>query len=303
MMLLLLLLTSLVTAAETARKSALDKPTLETFVRHLLLWGPKVKVDISDPQPSEIPGFLEVRVHGVAGKASQDEIFYISKDGQKILRAAVYNIGKNPFQANIARLDTQGLPHLGKAGAPVKMVLFSDFECGFCRTESIMLRKNLLQAFPDQVRLYFVTFPLESIHPWAKEAAIAGRCFYTQSNDAFWAYHDWVFAHQNEITASNLKQKALEFGGTLSNVDSLRLSRCINTNATEKEVDKALAMAQGLKLNSTPTLFINGRRITQTIPWPRLKQIIQLELDYQKTAADAGDADCCSVKLPASIAQ
>ncbi len=287
--------------ADTSSRSALDKQTLEEYVRHLLFWGPQIKVEISKPEPSELDGFQKVRVRGSAGSVSQEQVFYISADGKKLVRATVYDVTRNPFEANISKLDTEHQPNLGTPNAPVKIVLFSDFQCGYCRGESQTLRKELLKAFPKQVRLYYVNFPLESIHPWSKSAAMASRCFYAQSNDAFWAFHDWIFEHQNEITADNLHDKVLEFGGTLPNVDALKLGRCLDTKATAKEVDRSLAMARSLKLNSTPTLFINGRKIASQVPWPSLKQVIELEIGYQKTAKDAGDGDCCSVKLPTPL--
>ena len=77
------------------------------------------------------------------------------------------------------------------------IVEFSDFQCPYCKEEAKMLRQNLIQTYPKQVRLYFKDFPLENMHPWAKAAAIAGRCVFQQKTDAFWEYHDWIFAHQD----------------------------------------------------------------------------------------------------------
>ena len=57
------------------KPSALDKPTMEAYVRHLFVWGPQIKVDISDAKPSALPGVMEVNVRASAGKASQDEVF------------------------------------------------------------------------------------------------------------------------------------------------------------------------------------------------------------------------------------
>ena len=52
------------------KKSALDKPTLEAYVRHLYVMDSRINMQISDPKPStQLPGFLEVTVHGVSSKA------------------------------------------------------------------------------------------------------------------------------------------------------------------------------------------------------------------------------------------
>ena len=162
-----------------------------------------------------------------------------------------------------------------------------------------MLRQNLLTAYPTQVRLYFKDFPIESIHPWAKPAAIAGRCVFRQNPSSFWSYHDWIFAHQADITAANLKDKVMEWAKGQKDIDALQLGQCMDTKATEAEVDKNIAEGRALDVNATPTLFVNGRRIAQAIDWPNLRGIIDYEIEYQKTAKNAGEDCGCELKLDA----
>jgi len=282
-------------AATKPKESALDKATLEPYVRHLFVWGPKIQVTLSDPAPSsQLPGFLEVKVQASAAGASQEETFLVSSDGQKILKAAVFDIAQNPFKPDLDRLKTQFQPSFGTPGATVVLVVFSDFECPYCKDEAKMLRQNLLSAYPKQVRVYFKDFPLEPIHPWAKPAAIAGRCVFRLNPGAFWDYYDWMFEHQQEITLENLKAKVLEFARGKP-VDALQLSRCIDTRATESEVDRNAAEARALQVNSLPALFVNGRRLVGQVAWPNLRQIIDYEIDYQKTAHNAGEEACCEL--------
>ena len=72
--------------SEGQRKSALDKAAMEEYVRHLFVWGPQIQVKVGDPKPSELQGFHQVSVVASAAGASQEEMFYVSKDGQKIVR-------------------------------------------------------------------------------------------------------------------------------------------------------------------------------------------------------------------------
>ena len=279
------------------KKSALDKPTLEAYVRHLFVWGPQIKVEISNPKASPLPGLMEVTVHASAGNATQDEVFYISKDGQTLVRGSMFDVKDNPFKADLDKLKTDLQPSFGTPGAPVVLVLFSDFQCPFCKEEAKMLRGNILSAYPKQVRVYFKDLPLDQIHPWAKPAAIAGRCVFKQTPAAFWDYHDWVYEHQAEITKDNFRDKALEFAKG-KEIDPLQFGRCMDTKATEAEVDKSVAQAHELKVNSTPTLFVNGRRLPAQVAWPDLRQIVDQEIEYQKTAKNAGEDCGCEVKLP-----
>lgn len=278
-------------------KSALDKTVMENYVRHLFVMGPAVKVQIDDPKPSPLPGFVEVNVHASSGPASQDFLFYVAKDGQKIVQGNVYDINQNPFKKELDKLNTTLQPSLGTPGAPVVLVEFSDFQCPFCKEEAKMLRENLVNAYPKQVRLYFKDFPLEQLHPWARAGAIAGRCIFRQNPTAFWAFHDWVYDHQAEITAANLKDKVLEFAKG-KDIDALQLGRCIDSKATEAEVNKNIADGKALNLNSTPTLFVNGRRLVGRVDWPALRSIIDYEIEYQKTARNAGEDCGCELKLP-----
>ena len=118
-----------------------------------------------------------------------------------MVQGTFYDIAQNPFKPDLDKLKTQFSPALGTAGAPVAIVVFSDMQCPHCKGEAEMLRQNLIQNYPTQVRLYFKDFPLESLHPWAKAAA-DGRPLRvrSRSNEAFWEYHDWVFAHQESLT-------------------------------------------------------------------------------------------------------
>jgi protein-disulfide isomerase len=279
------------------KKSALDKATLEAYVRHLFVWGPQIKVEISNAKPAPLPGMMEVTVRASAGNAAQEEIFYISKDGQKLIRGTIFDVKENPFKADLDKLKTDLQPSFGTPGAPVVLVLFSDFQCPFCKDEAKMLRSNILSAYPKQVRVYFKDLPLEQIHPWAKPAAIAGRCVFKQNPPAFWDFHDWVYEHQGEITKDNFREKLLEFAKG-KELDTLQLGRCFDTRSTEAEVDKSIADAQDLRVTSTPTLFVNGRRLPAQVAWPDLRQIIDQEIEYQKTAKNAGEDCGCEVKLP-----
>jgi protein-disulfide isomerase len=283
-------------SAQNQKKSALDKAVLEAYVRHLFVMNSDVKVQVSDPKPSQLPDLVEVVVHASKGDASQDFPFLISKDGSKILQAIVYDVNSNPFKPDLDKLKIESQPNLGTPGAPVVLVEFADFECPVCKAEAIMLRQKLLAAYPTQVRLYFKDFPLDSIHPWARPAAIAGRCVFRQNPSSFWSYFDWIYAHQADIAAPNLKDKAMEWAKGDKDIDVLQLGRCIDTKATEAEVDKNVAEARALDLNATPTLFVNGRRIPQAIDWTNLRGIVDYEIEYQKTAKNAGEA-CCEVKL------
>ncbi len=283
-----------------APKSAFDKKALESYVRHLFVLAPQIAVTVGDPGPSDLPGFSKVMVRGTAGAASKDWEFLISKDGQKMLQGAVYDVAKNPFKPEIDKLKTEGQPSYGTPGAPVVIVEFSDFQCSFCKQQAKTLHDNLLKAYPKEIRMYYMDFPLESMHPWARAASIAGRCVFRENATAFWDYHDWIFEQQAQITEANLKDKVLEFAKS-KNLDTLQIGRCMDSKATSADVDKTIAMGKNVVVDSTPTLFVNGRRLPGAIEWQNLKSIIDYEIEYQKTAKNAGEDCGCEIKLTSPV--
>jgi protein-disulfide isomerase len=265
--------------AQKKPKSALDKSALEAYLRHVELYRGTVTYKIDDPRPSkDLPGFSEVEVHLSFDGGTRDERYYVSKDGQILVNGDVYRINGNPFQTNLDRLSLADLPSLGPANAPVTIVEFGDLECPDCRMEAPILRHNVRETFASQVRLYFKDFPLGSIHPWARAAAIAGRCVYHQDAKAFWDFYDWIYENQQEIEPDNLNSKILAWAGQ-NGLDARRLGGCIETEASEPEVDRSLAEGRSLGVRGTPTLFINGRKIGG-LAWPDLELVIRKELEY-----------------------
>ncbi len=283
-------------ALAQAPKSAFDKKAMEAYVRHLRLYTTQVTVTVGEPKASEVPGFKEVTVHAQAGQAAEDATYLVSNDGQKILEATVYDIKQNPFAGNLAKLKTDFQPSMGTPGAPVVIVIFTDFQCPYCQKEAETLRKELLTAFPTQVRVYFKDMPIPQIHPWAMTAAVAGRCVFRQKATAFWDYHDFVFGKQTEITVENIQGKIEEFVKA-KNLDLAQLNACTASKSALSDVEKSVAEGRGLGVTSTPTLFINGRKIPGYVQFANLKQIIDFEVGYQAVNKNAGE-HCCTLPVP-----
>lgn len=293
------------TPATTKPASPLNTAVLEAYVRHLLVWPASVDVTIGEPTPAPIPGFYAVTIRGSLGGKTQDESFYVSADSQNIIRGDVFNVHTSPFETELKILKTDNQPRLGPPGAPVTAIEFADFQCPYCKQEAGVVRNQLMAAFPGQLQLIYMDYPLETIHPFARGAAIMGRCIYTQSNDSFWAYHDWIFQHQDEITADNLRQMALDYAKTDKNLDMTALTACMTAPEPRAQVDRTIAMGDALKLNATPTFFINGRRLVGTISLDNLKLVVAHEIEWAKAlaaqstpqSAPQAATDCCSVQL------
>jgi protein-disulfide isomerase len=288
-------------SAKAPEKSALDKATLEAYLRNVELWNPAVEVKIDDAKPStDIPGLFEVKVHLGYKGATQDLRYFISKDGKKIVRADVYDVNQSPFQANLDKLKTDSKPSFGPAGAPVTMVIFSDFQCPVCKEEAMVVRQNVATTFKDKVRVVFTDFPLEQIHPWAKSAAIAGRCVYKQNPAKFWDFFDWAYENQNAIGLDNFNDKFQTFA-TEKGLDGMALGACVGNKTGEADVAREEEEGKSLQVDRTPTIFLNGRKLEGGLPWDTVQTLINIELDHQAKMAEA--EKCCEVSIPKVVKQ
>jgi len=260
-----------------ASKTALQR-YIEAYLRHLYAFGSEVQLTVSPPKESEIPGLLETTIELKDGENSQTAILYVSKDGKYLVRGEVSDLSKDPLAETRARIQTENAPALGDPQAAVTLVEFSDFECPVCRSLHDVLR-GMLPKYP-QVRVVFKDYPLDSIHPWARTAALAGRCAYQQDHKAFWKVYDAIYDQQQVISAENVWSKMADFAAEAGlNPDTFK--SCMASPEAAAAVDASRANGQQLEVNSTPTVFVNGRRFVGADAHV-LEQYIQYELAQQK---------------------
>src|ERR1700733_4393431 len=120
----------------------LDKAKLEALLRYVDVFRGKVDMTIGDPKPSKnLPGYSEVTVHLSYDAGTRDDLYLVSADGQTIIKGTAYNLGRNPFQANLDKVTLKDDPGFGPANAPVTIVEFGDFECPDCKSEAPLLRE------------------------------------------------------------------------------------------------------------------------------------------------------------------
>ncbi len=264
-------------AASPGTPSAVQK-SVEAYLRHLYAFGPDVLITVSAPKDTPIPGLLETSVDVKIGDNSENAKFYVSKDGKYLVRGDVSDLTKDPLAENRALIQTTDAPTLGDPKAPVTLVEYSDFQCPVCRSLHDILR-GMLPNYP-QVRVIFKDYPIEVLHPWARTAALAGRCAYQQQPAAFWKMYDSIYDNQELISASNAWMKMAEFAGQAGlNADAFRI--CMAGPEAAAAVDASRTNGQQLDVSSTPTVFINGRRVVGA-DGQRLEQYIKYELAQQK---------------------
>jgi protein-disulfide isomerase len=220
----------------------------------------------------------------VIGENKEAAKFYISKDGRYLFRGELSDMTKDPLAEARAKIQMNDAPSLGEAKAPVTLVEYSDFECPVCRNLHDALR-GMLPTYAGKIRVVFKDFPIEQIHPWARTAAIAGRCAYQQDPKAFWKIYDLIYDNQELISAANAWTKMTDYASqTGLNADTFK--SCMASPAAGEAVNASRANGQLLEVGSTPTIFVNGRRIVGADPH-LLEQYINYELAQLKSGKTA----------------
>jgi protein-disulfide isomerase len=138
----------------------------------------------------------------------------------------------------------------------------------------------MLTSYAGKVRVVFKDFPIEQIHPWARTAAIAGRCAYQQDAKAFWKMYDFIYDNQELISAANAWTKMADYAGQ-SGLDAGAFKSCMASPEAAAAVNASRANGQKLEVNSTPTVFVNGRRLVGADAH-LLEQYINYELGQKK---------------------
>ncbi len=166
----------------------------------------------------------------------------------------------------IQKIDITDSPVKGAADAPVTMVLFTDFECPYCKKIEPLLAK-VLEKNPDTVKMVFKNMPL-SFHKYADKSARAALA--AEKQGKFWEFHDELFASPklNDTAIDDIAKK-LEL-----NIEQWKAD--MNSAAIKQKVARDIQQAQQAGVTGTPTVYINGR-----IPQNRSLQGFQAVIDEE----------------------
>ena len=160
-------------------------------------------------------------------------------------------------------------PVRGVASAPVTIIEFSDYQCPFCARVNPTL-EQVRKTYGDKVKIVFKDFPLPN-HAQAPKAAEAAHCAGEQGK--YWEMHDTMFANQRALNVPDLKQHAATLG-----LDAAAFNQCLDSGKHAKLVAAGSAQGEQMGVNSTPTLYINGRALIGAQPFEAFKQVIDDEL-------------------------
>ncbi len=160
--------------------------------------------------------------------------------------------GNQPPQAYEIALGES--PVKGRRDAPVTIVEFSDFQCPGCKTYQALVNQ-VLQLYPKDVKLVYKEFPLAEIHANAVGAAKAALAAARQGK--FWEMHDMMYQNQDELGMNELKQYAENVG-----LDVPQWQKDFSSPEVQQQLTREADEGRAAGVDSTPSFFVNGRRIT-----------------------------------------
>jgi len=250
-----------------------SKETVESFMKHWFGYDSTITWQVAQIQPAEAAGFAQVVVAMEKGGQRQQMVLYITPDEKHAFTGEVIPFGADPFAPARKELatSTTGISR-GPATAQLTVVEFSDLECPHCKQAQPIIDK-LMGDFP-KARLVFQQFPIEAAHPWAFKAASWGECIGRENNAAFWKFVNAVYDDQLNIDPQNADAKMKEHA-TAAGADAAKAATCAASPETAKAVRDSLEMGKQVGVTGTPTVFLNGRKISAitTIPYETLKDL------------------------------
>ena len=270
--------------AETAsgEPSLPSEDVVNSFLHDMFGYDPSLSYKVGSIKPSST-GLAEVTVVLSSAQGQAANKLYITPDGKHALVGEMIPFGAHPFAADNKRLQESAKgPSRGPADAAVTLVEFSDLQCPHCKEAQPKLDKFMSTA--KNVRLVYQNYPLP-MHDWAAKAAAYSDCVArssgsksgSNSNDAFWKFVGGTFDAQSDITAANADEKLTAIA-TAAGVKGEDIAACAAKPEAESHVDASIALGTMLGVNSTPTIYINGRAVNSFTTLP--DEVLQKLVDF-----------------------
>jgi protein-disulfide isomerase len=280
---LLLLIVCLGCSAQSVSPDLAQK--IERQVRAAYKVPAELKILVGPPSPStEFPNYDSVIVTVDSGERKQDLNFLVSKDRSSMVRMVKYDLSKDPYADTMNKINLSGRPTRGAKGSKVVVVNYDDFECPFCTRMHQELFPEILKEYGDRITFVYKDYPLVEIHPWAMHAAVDANCLAAQNADAYWDFADYIHANQHDVSnekTAAARTDALDrltmLQGQKHGIDTVKLQSCLKAQ-DESMVKASMKEAEGIGVEATPTIFVNGQRVDGVVPPNELRAMLDRAL-------------------------
>ncbi len=176
----------------------------------------------------------------------KDNLFIVTSSAGKTLKS---------YQVEMKhQIDVSGLPFRGQDNAPVVIAIYSDYQCPFCGKIDPMIQQ-VLEKYPKKVKVVYKNFPL-SFHKVARPAAAAALAAAEQGKHL--EFHEKLFGNIGALSETKIQEIAKEL-----NLDLERFNKRMQDKAVVQLIERDIAEAKRIGVNSTPSIFVNGRPLKQ----------------------------------------
>jgi protein-disulfide isomerase len=150
----------------------------------------------------------------------------------------------------------------------VVIAVFSDFQCPACAA-LVPVIDQMLEQYPANVKVVFKHYPLNS-HTYSRQAAAAAIAADRQG--LFWEYHDLLFKNHKQLSDQKIRDIAVVLG-----LDMEQFQKDLRDPQVQAIINQDRSEAAGVGVRSTPTVFINGKRLRDRT-LKGFKSLIETEL-------------------------
>ncbi len=212
-----------------------------------------------------------------SGKISETELYaqagviFEKKDNDFVLKTEELGVAPGKYLESPAVNENDAIS--GSLESPVKVVVFSDFQCPYSKVFQASLRENM-KEYEGKASFVYKNLPL-SFHKQAENAALAGQCALEQGK--FWEYSDKLFENQDNWGNSTGTAKFKEYAKTL-NLNQNDFNTCLDQKKYADKIAKDMEEAQKLGVSGTPAIFVNDQFKNAAISSEELKGMIEKSL-------------------------
>jgi protein-disulfide isomerase len=251
---------------------------IEILVRGQMNIPPEYTITTGQRSKSDFAGYEKLPVTFSHNGATRTLDFLISTDNKTLIRMEKMDLSRDPA----SQLDINGRPFRGGANAKVTIVNFDDLECPFCARMHRELFPETLARYGNNVKIVYKDFPLVELHPWALHAAVDANCLAQQNGDAYWDFVDEIHDHPQDVSGPSDARKSQSEAdaaldrfateqGARHKLKETDLKTCLSAQDTSK-IKASMALGTELGVDATPTLYINGERVSGAegtdVLWP-----------------------------------
>jgi protein-disulfide isomerase len=173
--------------------------------------------------------------------------------------------------------ETQGQVLGGSLQAPVRLEVFSDFQCPACRDLYLGTIRQVLQDYSskDKVCVIYHEYPL-SMHQYAREAARYSEAASRLGLQRLLPVYDSLFTDQAQWSQDGNLESCV--AKALPRDEFLKLKKIMQEPSVNQNIEKEVQLGSKREVKSTPTMFVyyvgKEQRVEGVVPYNMLKQFL-----------------------------